>query len=270
MTDWLLQHEAALRAGAFAGVFTLLAIVQSVWPFRRVDALLRRWARHLSIVALGTLLVRVVFPAAAIAVAAQIEISGFGILQMPALEPMPFALEVLLGVIVLDLAIYLQHRIFHRVPWLWRLHRMHHSDTEFELSTAIRFHPLEIALSMLIKILVVVICGIPALAVLLFEILLSATALFSHADISLPARLDRALRRVLVTPDMHRIHHSVIPLETNSNFGFCLSWWDRLFDSYRAQAVRDPAQMPIGLEHFRETREQRLWSLLRQPFLRER
>jgi sterol desaturase/sphingolipid hydroxylase (fatty acid hydroxylase superfamily) len=270
MMQWLLQHEIAVRAGSFAGVFALLAIVQMVWPFRRVDALLRRWARHLSIVALGTALVRIAFPLAAIAVAAEVEASRFGILQMAQLSKLPFALEVLAGVLILDLAIYLQHRIFHRVPWLWRLHRMHHSDTEFELSTAIRFHPLEIALSMLIKILVVVICGIPALAVLLFEILLNATALFSHTDISLPARLDRGLRRVLVTPDMHRIHHSVIPLETNSNFGFCLSWWDRLFDSYRAHAVRDPAHMPIGLERFRETRDQRLWALLRQPFDRER
>jgi sterol desaturase/sphingolipid hydroxylase (fatty acid hydroxylase superfamily) len=266
MSEWLLQHEAALRAGVFAGVFALLGIAQSLWPFRRIDALLRRWARHLTIVALGTLLVRVAFPLAAIAVAAEVEISGFGILQLPLFDKVPFALEVLAGVIILDLAIYLQHRIFHRVPWLWRLHRMHHSDTEFELSTAIRFHPIEIALSMLIKILVVVICGIPALAVLLFEILLNATALFSHADISLPARVDRALRRVLVTPDMHRIHHSVIPLETNSNFGFCLSWWDRIFDSYRAQSVRNPADMPIGLERFRETREQALWPLLKQPF----
>ncbi len=270
MSEWLLAHEVALRSGMFAAVFAILAMVQAIWPFRRVERVLRRWARHLTLVALGTLLVRLAFPVAAIAIAAEVEAAGFGILQLAQLDKMPFAVEVLLGVVVLDLAIYLQHRIFHRVPWLWRLHRMHHSDTEFELSTAIRFHPLEIALSMLIKILVVVICGIPALAVLLFEILLNATALFSHADISLPSTVDAALRRVLVTPDMHRIHHSVIPVETNSNFGFCLSWWDRLFDSYRAQSVRDPAQMPIGLERFRESREQALWPLLRQPFLRER
>lgn len=270
MTEWLLQHDLAPRVGAFAGVFVVLAIAQALWPFRRVDALLRRWARHLTIVALGTLLVRLVFPLAAVAVAVEVEAAGFGILQLPHFASYPFALQVLAGVIVLDLAIYVQHRVFHRVPWLWRLHRMHHSDTEFEVSTAIRFHPLEIALSMLIKIVVVVVAGIPALAVLLFEILLNATSLFSHADISLPARVDRVLRRVLVTPDMHRIHHSVIVVETNSNFGFCLSWWDRLFDSYRAQSVRDPVDMPIGLERFRETREQGLWALLLQPFVRER
>ncbi|HWS28172.1 MAG TPA: sterol desaturase family protein, partial [Xanthomonadales bacterium] len=136
----------------------------------------------------------------------------------------------------------------------------------FEVSTAIRFHPLEIALSMLIKICMIVICGVPALAVLLFEILLNATALFSHADISLPAGLDRKLRWLLVTPDMHRIHHSAVPVETNSNFGFCLSIWDRLFESYRNQALRDPAQMPIGLELFRESREQGMLPLLSQPF----
>lgn len=270
MTEWLLAHEVALRSGAFAGIFAILAIAQGLWPFRRFEAPWRRWARHLAIVGLGTLLVRLLFPVFAVGVGAEVEVAGFGILQMSQFATLPFVLEVLAGVIILDLAIYLQHRVFHRVPWLWRLHRMHHSDTEFEMSTAIRFHPIEIVLSMLIKILVVIICGIPALAVLLFEILLNATALFSHADISLPARVDRVLRRILVTPDMHRIHHSVVTLETNSNYGFCLSWWDRLFDSYRAQAVRDPQQMPIGLEHFRESREQRLLPLLGQPFVRDR
>lgn len=270
MSHWLVQHEVALRVGIFAGLFLLLAIVQAIWPFRRTQALLRRWARHLGLIALGTALIRLAFPIAVIAVAAETEAARFGILQLKAFAKLPDAVLVVLGVVLLDLAIYLQHRIFHAVPWLWRLHRMHHSDTEFELSTAIRFHPLEMLLSMLIKIVMVVVLGVPALAVLLFEILLNATSLFSHTDISLPPRVDRALRRLLVTPDMHRIHHSTIALETDSNFGFCLSWWDRLFDSYRAQPVRDPAQMPIGLERFRESREQGLWSLLWQPFLRER
>lgn len=263
MTDWLLAHEIALRSGIFAGLFLVLAIVQGLLPFRGVRSRWRRWARHLALAALGTLLVRLLFPVLAIAVAAEVDAANFGLLQL--LEG-PFALQVLAGVVVLDLVIYLQHRLFHRVPWLWRLHRMHHSDTEFEVSTAIRFHPLEIALSMLIKICMIVICGVPALAVLLFEILLNATALFSHADISLPARLDRALRRLLVTPDMHRIHHSAVPVETNSNFGFCLSVWDRLFESYRAGSLRNPAEMPIGLEQFRESREQGLLPLLSQPF----
>lgn len=263
MSDWLLQHEIALRCGVFVGLFVLLAALQSLRPFRKVSAPWRRWARHLVLATLGTLLVRLLFPVVAIAVAAEVDAADFGLLQ---LGSAPLALQVLGGVIVLDLIIYLQHRIFHGVPWLWRLHRMHHSDTEFEVSTAIRFHPLEIALSMLIKIAMIVICGIPALAVLLFEILLNATSLFSHADISLSRRLDRALRWVLVTPDMHRIHHSTLPVETNSNYGFCLSLWDRLFESYRDTALRDPAEMPIGLGQFRESREQRLLPLLSQPF----
>lgn len=263
MTDWLLQHEIALRSGIFGGLFLLLAAVQSLRPFRGVSGPWRRWVRHLLIATLGTVLVRLLFPVAAIAIAAEVDGANFGLLQMNSL---PFALQVLIGVVVLDLAIYLQHRIFHRVPWLWRLHRMHHSDTDFEVSTAIRFHPLEIVLSMLIKIAVIVIVGLPALAVLLFEILLNATALFSHADISLSPRLDRALRWVLVTPDMHRIHHSTLPVETNSNYGFCLSIWDRLFESYRSGSLRNPAEMPIGLEQFRESREQRMLPLLSQPF----
>ena len=263
MTEWLLQHEVALRSGIFAGLFALLALLQGLRPFRGVSSPWRRWTRHLLLVALGTGLVRLLFPLAAIAVAAQVEEARFGLLQ---LRDGPFALQVLAGVVILDLVIYLQHRIFHRVPWLWRLHRMHHSDTEFEVSTAIRFHPLEIALSMLIKICMIVICGVPALAVLLFEILLNATALFSHADISLPAGLDRKLRWLLVTPDMHRIHHSTVPVETNSNFGFCLSIWDRLFESYRGASLRNPAEMPIGLEQFRESREQGMLPLLSQPF----
>lgn len=263
MTDWLLQHEIALRFGIFGGLFLLLAAVQALRPFRGVSGPWRRWVRHLLIATLGTVLVRLLFPVAAIAMAAEVDSANFGLLQMKSL---PFALQVLIGVVVLDLVIYLQHRLFHYAPWLWRLHRMHHSDTEFEVSTAIRFHPLEIVLSMLIKIAVIVIFGLPALAVLLFEILLNATALFSHADISLPPRLDRVLRWFLVTPDMHRIHHSVATVETNSNYGFCLSLWDRLFESYRAQSLRNPAEMTIGLKELRDASDQGLLPLLSQPF----
>lgn len=263
MTEWLLAHEIALRSGIFASLFLLFALMQALRPFRGVTSLWRRFARHLLLATLGTLLARLLFPLVAIAVAAEVDAANFGLLQ---LGDIPFALQVLAGVVLLDLVIYVQHRIFHRVPWLWRLHRMHHSDTEFEVSTAIRFHPLEIALSMLIKICMIVICGVPALAVLLFEILLNATALFSHADISLPPRLDRRLRWLLVTPDMHRIHHSTVPVETNSNFGFCLSIWDRLLETYRSGSLRDPATMPIGLEQFRASREQGLLPLLSQPF----
>lgn len=262
MSDWLLQHEAAARTGVFLSLFALFALIQYLRPYRGVDAPPRRWTRHLVLALLGSLLVRLVFPIAAMGVGAAVDELGYGILQVWAL---PRWLLILTGVIVLDFAIYVQHRVFHLTPWLWRLHRMHHSDTSFEVSTAIRFHPLEIAISMLIKMGVVVIFGIPALSVLLFEIVLNATALFSHTDVQLPAALDRRLRRVLVTPDMHRIHHSVEPVETNSNYGFCLSIWDRLFGSYRAQALHDPKVMPIGLAEFRTPAEQTTLALLAQP-----
>lgn len=262
MSDWLLQHEAAVRGGVFAAVFALCALFQAWHPFRGVSATPRRFAQHLLLALLGSLLVRLVFPIAAMGLGAQVDELGYGILQVWAL---PRWLLIVAGVVVLDLAIYAQHRVFHQAPWLWRLHRMHHSDTRFEVSTAIRFHPLEIALSMLIKMGVVVVFGIPALSVLLFEILLNATALFSHADVQLGPALERGLRRVLVTPDMHRIHHSAERIETDSNYGFCLSIWDRLFGSYRAHALHDPRVMPIGLAEFRSPAEQTTLALLGQP-----
>jgi sterol desaturase/sphingolipid hydroxylase (fatty acid hydroxylase superfamily) len=262
MTDWLLAHQASLRLCVFVGVFALLAAVQSLYPFRGVGGRTRRWSRHLLLTLLGTLLVRVLFPIAAVSAGATAQAQGYGVLQWLG---GPYWLQVLVGVVLLDLAIYLQHQVFHHLPWLWRLHRMHHSDTDFDVSTAIRFHPVEIALSMLIKIGVVLALGIPALAVLLFEILLNATALFSHSDFQLPPALDRRLRWLLVTPDMHRIHHSVERIETNSNYGFCLSCWDRLFGTYRDRALHDPRSMPIGIEQFREAADQQTLALLAQP-----
>ena len=263
MGDWLLAHEGQLRLGVFFALFTVLAALQAWRPLRGVRPPWRRFGRHLLLALLGSALVRLLFPLLAVAVGAAADARDTGLLQWLAL---PAWAQVLAGVVLLDLAIYWQHRVFHRVPLLWRLHRMHHSDTEFEVSTAIRFHPLEIALSMLIKIGVVAVLGVPAAGVLLFEILLNASALFSHADLRLPAAPERLLRSVLVTPDMHRIHHSVLMAETNSNYGFCLSVWDRLFASYRARAASDDRRMPIGIERFREAHEQSWWRLLGQPF----
>lgn len=262
MDAWLLAHEGPLRLGVFFGLFAVLAALQAWRPLRGVTGAWRRFGRHLAIAVLGTLLVRLLFPWLALAAGAYAQAHGYGLLPSAAL---PFPLQVAIGVVLLDLAIYWQHRVFHRVPWLWRLHRMHHSDTQFEASTAIRFHPVEIALSMAIKIACVLALGVPAVGVLLFEILLNATALFSHADVRLPPRLERPLRWLLVTPDMHRIHHSVQPHETNSNYGFCLSCWDRLFGSHRAHPQEDDARMPIGLDRFRAADEQRLAALLLQP-----
>lgn len=263
MSEWLLAHESLLRLGVFLGLFATLALAQARWPLRGVEGAPQRFSRHLLIAAMGTLLVRLAAPVAAVAAGALAWQHGIGLL--PLLDA-PMALAVPLSIVLLDLAIYWQHRIFHRVPLLWRMHRMHHADTTFEVSTAIRFHPLEILLSMWIKVAVVLLLGAPALAVLLFEILLNATALFSHADLRLPERLDRALRQVLVTPDMHRVHHSVERHETNSNYGFCLSIWDRLFGSYRERPREEQRRMPIGLEYFREEADTRVSALLVQPF----
>jgi sterol desaturase/sphingolipid hydroxylase (fatty acid hydroxylase superfamily) len=173
---------------------------------------------------------------------------------------------VLLAVLLLDLAIYLQHVMFHAVPALWRVHRMHHSDTDLDVTTGLRFHPVEIVLSMLIKFAAIAALGAPAVAVLLFEVLLNATSMFNHANLRLPERVDAALRQVLVTPDMHRVHHSVIERETNSNFGFNLALWDRLFGTYRAQPEAGHEGMTIGVEQFRDPAEARLDRMLTQPF----
>jgi sterol desaturase/sphingolipid hydroxylase (fatty acid hydroxylase superfamily) len=187
---------------------------------------------------------------------------GWGLL--PALDVPPW-LAVVAAVIALDLAIYLQHVLFHAVPVLWRLHRMHHADLEFDVTTGLRFHPVEIILSMAIKLGVVAALGAPALAVLIFEVLLNATSMFNHGNVRLSLPLDRMLRWLVVTPDMHRVHHSILPRETNSNFGFNLAWWDRLFGTYRAQPQAGHAAMTIGIDQFRDPRELRLDRMLLQP-----
>jgi sterol desaturase/sphingolipid hydroxylase (fatty acid hydroxylase superfamily) len=169
-------------------------------------------------------------------------------------------------VILLDLTIYLQHVLFHAVPVLWRLHRMHHADLEFDVTTGVRFHPFEILLSMVIKLVVVAALGAPALAVLVFEVLLNATSMFNHGNVRLPAALDRLMRWIIVTPEMHRVHHSIAPRETNSNFGFNLPWWDRWFGTYRAEPAAGHENMTIGIEQFRDPRELRLDRMLAQPF----
>nr|WP_284047903.1 sterol desaturase family protein [Halomonas gemina] len=176
-------------------------------------------------------------------------------------------MAVVVSVVMLDVAIYFQHRLFHAVPWLWRLHRMHHADLEFDVTTGLRFHPLEILISMGIKLAVVTLLGTPALAVLIFEVLLNATSMFNHGNVRLPARVDRWLRLAVVTPDMHRVHHSIVRQETDSNFGFNLPWWDRLFGTYRDQPAAGHLGMTIGIEAFREAHDLRLDRMLLQPFV---
>jgi len=263
MLDTLLQSEAALRLSLFVMTIAVLLFAQWRWPFRGDGRDLRRALRNVGLVVIGTLLLRVALPLVAVAWAIEMQRAGHGLFtQVDA----PVWLEFGLAVLLLDVAIYWQHRLFHRIPWAWRLHRVHHSDLAFDLTTGLRFHPFELAASMLIKFALIALLAPEPLAVLLFEILLSTGALFTHSDVALPPWLDRRLRWLLVTPSMHRIHHSIERAETDSNYGFHLSIWDRLFGSYRAAPARPERTMPIGIGQFRDAREQTLPALLVQPF----
>jgi len=264
LANTLLSHEPIVRLGAFMGIFALMALWE-LWAPRRHQAIgrLRRWPSNLGIVVLDTLLVRLAFPTAVVGVALLGESRGWGLL--PALDVQPW-LALAGAVIALDLAIYLQHVLFHAVPALWRLHRMHHADLEIDVTSGLRFHPIEILLSMAIKLGVVAALGAPAAAVLIFEVLLNGTSMFNHGNVRLPAGLDRVLRWLVVTPEMHRVHHSILSRETNSNFGFNFPWWDRLFGTYRAQPQAGHEGMTIGIEQFRDPHELRLDRMLSQPF----
>jgi sterol desaturase/sphingolipid hydroxylase (fatty acid hydroxylase superfamily) len=258
-------HEAAIRLGAFIGIFALMALWELAAPRRALTVSKAvRWGNNLAVVVLNTLLLRLVFPAAAVGVAAFAAGHGMGLL---AIYPLPPLLVLVLAVVVLDLVIWLQHVLVHAVPILWRLHRVHHADLDYDLTTGARFHPLEILLSMLIKFAAILVIGPPVAAVVIFEVLLNATAMFNHGNVRLPLWLDRWLRWVLVTPDMHRVHHSVEDDETNSNFGFNLSIWDRIFGTYRDQPRAGHEGMTIGIRDYRDPREvDRLPGMLALPF----
>jgi sterol desaturase/sphingolipid hydroxylase (fatty acid hydroxylase superfamily) len=260
---WINEHAYALRLGAFLGVLALLLLAEALWP-RRPGPMRRhlRWVSNFAVVVLDSVLARLLLGLGAVGAAAWADARGAGALH--AVE-WPAAAEVVLAFAALDLLIYWQHRLMHAVPVLWRLHRMHHSDVEFDATTALRFHPVEILLSLLLKMGAVALLGAPLLAVLLFEIALNAGAMFNHANLRLPLALDRALRLVVVTPDMHRVHHSTRRLEHDRNFGFTVPWWDWLFRSYTAQPAAGHEAMPIGLTAFRDDAEQRLGPLLAQP-----
>ena len=256
--------ELAIRLAAFAGVFSVMALWELLAP-RRPLAVGRspRWPSNLGILVADVLVVRLLLPTAAAGVALVAAERGFGLFHVIGL---PFWLAAPIGFLALDLVIYGQHVMFHHVPWLWRLHRMHHADLDIDVTTGVRFHPVEILLSLVIKIATVALLGIPAGAVVCFEVVLNATSMFNHANASLPRWLDRVARLMLVTPDMHRVHHSVLRQETDSNFGFNLPWWDRLFGTYRAEPRAGHDGMTIGLPVFRDPGELRLDRLLTQPF----
>src|SRR6516162_1962066 len=240
----------------------------AIWEFvepRRTQTTRRgwRWPNNLGIVAFDALLIRILFPTTTIGLAFLAEAHGLGLFNV---VPLPAWIGVVASVILLDLAIYFQHVLFHAVPALWRLHRMHHADLDIDVSTGLRFHPIEILLSMVVKLAVVLALGASALAVLLFEVLLNATSMFNHSNVRMQEGFDGVLRWFIVTPDMHRVHHSILAGETNSNFGFNLPWWDRLFGTYRAQPAAGHEAMTIGIEQFRDPRELGLDRMLLQPF----
>ena len=261
----VLANEPAIRLGFFLGVFAVIGFWEVLAP-RRLLTISKalRWTSNLGLVVLDTVLLRLIFPLAGVGLAAFCAKNGWGILNH---FQVPFWMAVPLAVIALDFVIWLQHVMVHAVPLLWRLHRVHHADLDYDVTTGARFHPLEIVLSMLIKLATIVVLGPPVVAVVIFEVLLNATAMFNHGNIGLPARLDRILRWVVVTPDMHRVHHSIEDDETNSNFGFNLPWWDRLFGTYRDQPRAGQAGMTIGIRDHGDPREvSRLDGMLLLPF----
>ncbi|MGI9290690.1 MAG: sterol desaturase family protein [Gammaproteobacteria bacterium] len=257
-----LENEPLFRLAAFAGCFAVFAIAEALAPKRErsIDMLIR-WPGNLGISLLNTLLIRLIFPLAAVGFAAANE--GPGLLGLLGISGTP---AVIIAVVLLDLIIYAQHVMFHRVPFLWRLHKMHHSDNDLDVTSGFRFHPVEILLSMLIKLGAIWLLGAPAVAVLLFEVILSSSSLFNHANIRLPKSIDALLRILIVTPDMHRVHHSVLQDETNRNFGFNLSVWDRLFGTYQNQPEHGHAGMTIGLQETQSIEEQRIDKMLTLPF----
>jgi sterol desaturase/sphingolipid hydroxylase (fatty acid hydroxylase superfamily) len=255
------ESEASLRLAAFLGVLALLLLAERLVPWAQPHPLgWRRWIPNFGLVALGAVVVRFGLPLAAVGAAAWAEARGVGLMNWAGL---PLWASLPLTIVLFDLAIYLQHRVFHAVPVLWRLHRVHHADPEMDASTGLRFHPIELWLSMVIKIVLAVALGAPPEGVVLFEILLNATSLFEHAAIRIPPRLDRALGWVIVTPNLHRIHHSEREHETNSHYGFCLSVWDRLFGTWRG---RWEGELVLGVQGYRAVEEQTLPRLLVQPF----
>jgi sterol desaturase/sphingolipid hydroxylase (fatty acid hydroxylase superfamily) len=245
-----MNHEAVSRLVFFVGIFALVAIWERMSPRRSMTTSKKvRWISNLGITLINPLVVHLLFPILAVDMALKAQEGGWGFLNN---VDLPFWLKLVIGVVVLDLAIYLQHVIFHAIPILWRLHMMHHADLDYDLTTGLRFHPIEIILSMGIKLTVVAALGPPALAVLIFEIILTGMAMFNHGNVLLPSKIDEMLRYFVVTPDMHRVHHSVIIRESNSNYGFNLSCWDRLFGTYCAQPAKGHEGMTIGLSQFRE------------------
>ncbi|MDZ4260709.1 MAG: sterol desaturase family protein [Pseudomonadota bacterium] len=259
-----MEYELLIRLGIFFGIFAGVAFFETRFPRRPPRHKTARWRNNLALVFLDTLILRLIFPTAAVGMAIVVEQGQWGLFNYYSLDP---GLTLLLSVVALDVIIYLQHVLFHAVPLLWRLHMVHHADLEYDLTTGLRFHPIEIALSMMIKFAAIAALGVPVTAVIIFEVLLNACSMFNHGNLRLPEKIDQMVRWFIVTPDMHRVHHSSIKRETNSNYGFSLSCWDRLFGTYRAQPSLGHEAMEIGLTQFRERSRLSLPWLLILPFI---
>ena len=268
LNSFVLANEVQIRIVAFLGILVVLALWEWLAP-RRVPIVskITRWANNFGMVMVYTVLLRAVFPAAAVGMAVYAQGAGWGLLNR---FEMPRELAVVIAVLILDFAIYLQHVLFHKATPLWRLHRVHHADLDFDVTTGLRFHPLEIVLSMAYKSAIIMLLGPPVLAVLIFEVLLNATSMFNHSNVRIMRAIDAKLRWLVVTPDMHRVHHSIHRDESNSNFGFNLPWWDRLLGSYRDQPRAGHEAMTVGLEPFRDPKRcVNLWGMLTFPFVGE-
>ncbi len=262
---FLIENEATVRLTIFCTVLALMAGWELLSPKRAAKfSKFSRWCNNILLVVSNTLALRVLFPTAAIGMAILAGEKSWGLFNSLAL---PSWLEIFAAIVLLDLIIYWQHRLFHRIPWLWQLHQVHHADLDYDVTTAVRFHPIEIVISMAIKMASVAILGVPLLAVILFEIILNACAMFNHGNVALPGKLDNLLRKLIVTPDMHRVHHSTDFKESNSNYGFCLSIWDRLFQSYLPNTQLGQLQMHIGLDYVNQPKQAiPVLSLLAMPF----
>ncbi len=251
--EFVMANEPYIRSGFFFGILIIMAIWEYLAP-RRVLTVSKtvRWVNNIGLVFLNSFIIRLIFPIMAVGIASFAQQNGWGIFNY---YNVPFWGAAVVSIIAMDFIIYLQHVMVHAIPTLWRLHRVHHADLDFDVTTGARFHPLEIIISMLIKFATIIVLGAPVIAVVLFEIILNVTAMFNHSNVKLPLALDRLLRLVLVTPDMHRVHHSVEDHEANSNFGFSLPWWDRLFGTYRDQPDAGHENMTIGIHKIRDVKQ---------------
>lgn len=269
MASYILLHQASLRIICFGFVLLVMAGLELLRPRRAVTIFKNyRWRNNLGLVFLNTILIKLIFPLTASGVALWAESIHLGLFNYLGFTAW---WVILLAIIILDLVIYCQHVLFHVCPFLWCLHQVHHADLGFDVTTGVRFHPLEIIVSLLIKFAVIMLFGIPPVAVVIFEITLNAAAMFNHSNVNLAPKFDRLLRKVLVTPDMHRVHHSILPEESRHNFGFNLACWDRLFGTYQAEPKYGHLAMEIGLEDIRQPQlTQSLFSMLRLPFVRHK